>query len=168
MHMQTTVMWTALAIAIGIPLYMLRRRRDILRGLHAFLAARSFTARDTSPIAALAAKDPPDGFHFSAAYAGAAQGVSMTLLILKRTEAVIAQGISMQNQTIYIGIHVPTIGPRFVADWQRKLQARQDNVVHVSQPAECGALVVWNGAPSRANVESHVAAIAASARMART
>lgn len=167
MHMQSFVMWFALAIAIGIPVFLFRRGRNLMRGLNAYLAERGFTARDTSPIAALTTKNPPDGFYFSAAYAGTAQNVAMTVLILRRSESVVSQGVSMQTQTIYIGVHVPTIGPRFVADWQRKAQAKQENVVHVSEPAEGGALVVWKGAPSRANVESHVAAVAASARMAR-
>jgi hypothetical protein len=163
MHMQTLVMWIALAITFAIPLYMWRRRRDILGGLQAFVGARGFVKRDISPVAALALPNPPDGFHFSAGYAGSEQGVPLTLLILKRSEAVNVQGVSMQNQTIYIGVHVPqgSIGNAFVADWQRKAQNRRDYVVHVSQPAEGGVLIVWKGSPSRANVQARLAAVAA-------
>ena len=168
MHAQTLVMWIALAAAVGIPLYAWRRRRDTLGGLRAFLDARGFVERDTSPVAALAAADPPDGFHFSAAYTGSAQGVPMTLLILRRTEAVVVQGMLMQNQTIYIGAWLTTgvADAAFVAEWRRKAQAGRDHVVHASQPAEGGALIVWKGAPSRANAEAHVAALAGTIRRA--
>ena len=168
MHAQTSVMWIALAVAIGIPFYMWRRRRDALGSLHAFLCARSFVERDTSPVAALAAANPPDGFHFLAAYAGFAQNVPMTLLILRRTEAIVVQGMLMQNQTIYIGAHLPAriVDDVFLADWRRKAQTGRDHVVHVSQPIEGGALVVWKGTPSRANAEAHVAALAGAVRRA--
>ena len=168
MHAQTLVMWIALAVAIGIPLTMWRRRRNLLGGLHAFLAARGFVERDTSPVAALAAANPPDGFHFSAAYDGFAQNVPMTLLILRRTEAVVVQGMPMQNQTIYLGAHLPApaVDDSFIADWRRKAQTGREHVVHASQPAEGGALIVWKGAPSRANAEAHVAALAGTVRRA--
>jgi len=166
MHAQTLVMWIALAVAIGIPLYMWRRRRDVLGGLHAFLAARGFVQRDSSPVAALAAANPPDGFHFSAAYAGSVQGVPMTLLILRRTEAVVVQGMLMQNQTIYLGAHLPqnVVDDSLVVDWRRKAQAGREHVVHASLPTEGGALIVWKGTPSRANAEAHVAALAGAVR----
>lgn len=168
MHAQTLVMWIALAVAIGIPLAMWRRRRDVLGSLHAFLAARGFVERNASPVAALAAANPPDGFHFSAAYAGFAQNVPMTLLILRRTEAVVVQGMLMQNQTIYLGAHLPAgaVDDVFIDEWQRKAKAGRDHVVHVSQPAEGGVLIVWKGAPSRANAEAHVAALAGTVRRA--
>jgi hypothetical protein len=166
MHAHTLVMWIALAAAIGIPLYMWRRRRDVLGGLHAFLSARGFVERNASPVAALTAANPPDGFHFSAAYAGFAQNVPVTLLILRRTEAVVVQGMLMQNQTIYLGAHLPAgvADEAFVADWRRKAQTGREHVVHASQPAEGGALIVWKGAPSRANAEAHVAALAGKVR----
>ena len=169
MHMQTPVMWMALTAAVGIPLYIWRRRRNVLGGLHAYLAERGFSERNASPVAALAATNPSDGFHFSAAYSGNVQGVPMTLLMLRRTEAVVVQGMSMPNQTIYIGAHLsPTaISAGFLAEWQSKAQAGRDHVVHVSQPAEGGVLIVWKGAPSRANVEAHVAALVGSVRHAR-
>ena len=166
MHAQTLVMWIALAVAIGIPLSMWRRRRNVLGGLHTFLATRGFVERNTSPVAALAAANPPDGFHFSAAYAGFAQNVPMTLLILRRTEAVVVQDMLMQNQTIYIGAHLPAgaVDDAFVVEWRRRASAGRDHVVHVSQPAEGGVLIVWKGAPSRANAEAHVAALAGTVR----
>jgi len=168
MHAQSLVMWIALAVAIGIPWYMWRRRRDMLGGLNAFLAARGFVERDVSPVAALATTNPPDGFHFSAAFAGFAQNVPMTLLILRRTEAVVVQGMLMQNQTIYIGAHLPAgaVDDIFFDEWRRKAKAAREHVVHVSQPAEGGVLIVWKGAPSRANAEAHVAALAGTVRRA--
>jgi hypothetical protein len=164
MHAQTLVMWIALAVAVGIPLYVWRRRRDVLGGLRVFLDVRGFVERDASPVASLTTVNPPDGFHFTAAYSGSAQGVPMTLLMLRRTEAIIVQGMLMQNQTIYIGAHLPVAGETFIAEWRRKAQARRDNVVHMSQPIEGGVLIVWQGAPSRTNAEAHVAALAGAAR----
>ncbi len=167
MHMQSLVMWICLAIGIGIPFFLFQRRRAMERGLRAFLAARKFSTRAASPIAALADKNPPDGFHFSAAYDGVVDGAPMSLLMLRRTETFVSQGITRQNQTIYVGVYVASADPANVAHWQRKAQARQDQVVHVSQPGEGGLLVVWKGAPSRANVEAHLAAIAGSMRQTR-
>ena len=166
MHAQTLVIWIALAVAAGIPLLVWRQRRDMLGGLRAFLDARGFIERERSPVAALLAANPPDGFRFAAAYAGFAQNVPMTLLILRRTEAVVVQGMMMHNQTIYIGAHVPASAADVVlaADWQRKAQSAREHVVHASQPAEGGVLIVWKGAPSRANAEAHFAALAGTAR----
>ncbi len=166
MHMQTLVMWIALAVTVGIPLYMWRRRRNVMQGLQAFLVERRFMERETSPVAALAAPNPPDGFHFSAAYYGTVQDVAMTLLLLRRTEAVVVQGTSVQNRTLYIGAYVPAnaVNADILAEWQRKARAKRDHVVHVSQPAEGGGLIVWKGTPSRANVEAHVAALVGNIR----
>lgn len=166
MHMQTLVMWVALAIAIGIPLLMWRRRRNVMDGLQVFLVERRFMERETSPVAALSAPNPPDGFHFSAAYYGTVGSAPVTLLLLRRNEAIVVQGVSTQNRTVYVGAYLQAgaVNEEFIADWQRKAKARRDNVVHVSQPAEGGVLIVWKGAPSRANVEAHVAALLGNVR----
>ncbi len=158
MHMQSLVMWGALAVTIAIPAYMWRRRRNVLSGFQALLAEKGFAARASSPIAALTEKNPPDGFHFSAAYDGAVSGAATTLLLLKRSEAVVVQGTSIQNQTLYVGAHVrgPAVSDNFIAEWRRRLQAKRDDIVHVSQPPEGGALLVWKGSPSRAHVQSHL------------
>ena len=135
----------------------------MMSGFQALLAEKGFTARAHSPVAALSDKNPPDGFHFSAAYDGAVSGVATTLLLLKRTEAVVVQGTSVQNQTLYVGAHVrgsarqrQTSSPNGGA----RLQAKRDDIVHVSQPAEGGALLVWKGSPSRAHVQSHLMSLA--------
>jgi hypothetical protein len=158
MHMQSLVMWGALAVTIGIPVYRWRRRRNVLSGFQALLAEKGFAARAASPVAALSEKNPPDGFHFSAAYDGSINGVTTTLLLLKRTEAVVVQGTSIQNQTIYIGAYVrgSTVNDDFLGEWRRRLQGKRDDIVHVSQPAEGGALLVWKGTPSRAHVQAHL------------
>jgi len=158
MHMQSLVMWGALAVTVGIPAYLWRRRRNMLGGFQTLLAEKGFVARNNSPIAALSDKNPPDGFHFSSAYDGAVGGATTTLLLLKRTEAVVVQGTSMQNQTLYVGayVHGSAAGDNFFAEWRRRLQAKRDDIVHVSQPAEGGALLVWKGSPSRAHVQSHL------------
>jgi hypothetical protein len=162
-------MWIALAVSVGIPLYAWRRRRHVMSGLHTFLVERHFMERESSPIAVLAAPNPPDGFHFSAAYGGTVDGVPLMLLLLRRSEAVLVQGMSMQNQTTYVGAYLPpgAASADAVADWQRKAQKQREHVVHVSQPAEGGLLIVWKGAPSRGNVEAHVAALLGTLRYRR-
>ena len=166
MHMQSLVMWIALAVTAGIPLLMWRRRRNVMGGLQAFLVERRFMERETSPVAALSGANPPDGFHFSAAYYGTVQDVPMTLLLLRRAETVVVQGASVQNRTIYVGAYLPAgaVNGDVVGEWQRKARAQRDHVVHASQPAEGGILIVWKGTPSRANVQAHVAALVGTVR----
>jgi hypothetical protein len=160
------VMYVALGVTIAIPLYMWRRKRNVLGGLDAFVQQRGMRARTESPVAAFSAPDPPEGLHFSSAFDGQLRpGVPMTLLLLRRTEAVFVQGVSVQNATVYVGAYLPTqvdIDPNVLKDWQMKAQRQQEHVVFAARTIDSGFVVVWKGTPSRDNVEARLAELSQS------
>ena len=45
MHKMQLVMWAALAITIALPIYLLRRTRDVFSGLNELVAERHFTTQ---------------------------------------------------------------------------------------------------------------------------
>ena len=160
------VLLIALGAAIGIPFYMLRRKRKVLGGFDAFVKQHKFTPRSHSPVAAFSESNPPEGLHFSSGYDGQLRpGVSMTLLLLRRMEAVAVQGVSIQNATLYFGVYLPDaakFGPDFAKNWRDAAQRKQGNGVYAAPAREGGFIVVWKGAPSRQNVEARLAELTAS------
>jgi hypothetical protein len=166
MHGNQLVMWVALAVAVGIPVLILRRKRKVLTGFDDLVAERNFVARTSSPVAAFAQANPPDGMHFSKAYDGALRpGVAMSLLMLRRSESIIINGVSVPNQTIYVGIYVPAqppVTPAFQKTWTDNATGKRADVVYAAPAAEGGFVIVWKGAPSRANVEARLNAVAQS------
>ncbi len=160
------VMYVALGVAVAIPLYMWRRKRNVLGGFDALVKQRGMTARTTSPVAAFSEPNPPESLHFSSAYDGQLRpGVPMTLLLLSRLEAVFVQGVSVQNATLYVGAYLPAqanLDADFVRNWQTKAQRQQEHVVYAARTIDSGFVVVWKGTPSRKNVESRLAELAQS------
>jgi hypothetical protein len=139
---------------------MLRRKRNVLGGFDAFVKQNRFTPRTTSPVAAFSESNPPEGLHFSSGYDGQMRpGVPMTLLLLRRMEAVVVQGVSIQNATLYLGAYLPDVG-KFGADftksWCDTAQRKQGHVVYAAPAREGGFIVVWKGVPSRQNVEARL------------
>jgi hypothetical protein len=161
-------MYVALGVAVAIPLYMWRRKRNVLGGFEQWVKQRRMTARTTSPVPAFSGPNPPEGLHFSSAYDGQLRpGVPMTLLLLRRTEAVIVQGVSVQNATLYVGAYLPaqaSLDANFLRTWQDKAKRRQDHVVYADRTVDSGFVVVWKGSPSRKNVEARFAELAQSLR----
>ena len=159
-------MYVALGVAVAIPLYMWRRKRNVLAGFDALVTQRAMKPRTTSPVAAFSEPDPPEGLHFSSAYDGQLRpGVPMTLLLLRRTEAVFVQGVSVQNATLYVGAYLPAqanLDASFLRDWQDKTQRKQGHVVYAARTIDSGFVVVWKGTPSRQNVEARLAELAQS------
>ena len=157
------VMWIALAITIAIPFYMWRRSRGVFQGLNEFIAAQRMTPLGTSPVAAFTQPNPPESLHFSTAYSGELRpGTPLNLLLLKRTEAVIVRGVSVQNQTIYVGAYLPPqvkLDAAWLAGWQQRVPRKQDRVIYAARAAEGGVVIVWQGAPSRQNIETHLGAL---------
>jgi hypothetical protein len=162
------VMYVALGVAVAVPLYMWRRKSNVLGGFDTFVKQRGMKPRTTSPVAAFSAPDAPDGLHFSSAFDGQLRpGVPMTLLLLRRTEAIIVQGVSVQNATLYVGVYLPaqaSIDANFLRAWQEKAKRRQEHVVYADRTVDNGFVVVWKGTPSRKNVESRLAELAQSLR----
>jgi hypothetical protein len=117
-------------------------------------------------VAAFSEPDPPEGLHFSSAYDGQLRpGVPMTLLLLRRTEAVFVQGMSVQNATLYVGAYLPAqanLDASFLKDWQDKMQRKQGHVVYAALTIDSGFVIVWKGTPSRKNVEARLAELAQS------
>lgn len=160
MHSQNLIMMAALAVALGIPFYALRRKRAVFAGLNAFVAERKFVTRSNSPVAAFSEKNPPGGLYFSSGYDGEIRpNVPITLMLLRRTEAVSVSGSMVQNQTLYVGVYLRA--DENSAD--RLLKAAQEkstsNVVYADRVREGGIAIVWRGAPSRQNIEAHLAAL---------
>jgi hypothetical protein len=164
MHGNQLVMWVALAVAVAIPVFLLRRKRKIMSGFDAFIAEKKFVTRTSSPVAAFSQANPPEGLHFSKAYDGLLRaGVSMSLLLLRRTESVIVNGVSVPNQTIYVGAYLPApVAATFQKVWTANAAGKRGDVVYAAPVPEGGFVIVWNGAPSRANVESRLEAISQS------
>ena len=166
MHGNQLVMWVALAVAVGIPILILRRKRRVLSGFDEFIAEKRFVARASSPVAAFVQANPPEGMHFFKAYDGKLRpGVAMSLLMLRRSESVIVNGVSVPNQTIYVGAYLPSQTPitsAFQKLWMDNAAGKRDDVVYAAPTAEGGFVIVWKGAPSRANVESRLAAVSRS------
>ncbi len=154
------VMWIALAVAIAIPFYMWRRTRSVFRGLQEFVAAQQLTPRSNSPVAAFSAPNPPEGMHFSSAYDGPLRpGTAMTLMLLRRTEAVMVRGVSVQNATLYVGVYLPptvALDAGWLKGWQDKAPRKQGYVVYAARAAEGGVVIVWQGTPSRQNIEARL------------
>jgi hypothetical protein len=162
------VMYIALGVAVAVPLYMWRRKRNVLGGFEQWVKQRAMRPRTTSPVAAFSEPNPPEGLHFSSAYDGQLRsGVPMTLLLLRRTEAVIVQGVSVQNATLYVGAYLPaqaSLDANVLRTWQDKAKRRQDHVVYADRTIDSGFVVVWKGTPSRKNVEARLADLAQSLR----
>ncbi len=160
------VMFVALGVTVAIPIYLWRRKRSVMSGLDALVKERGMIARPSSPVAAFAQPNPPERMHFSAGYDGALRpGVRMSLLLFRRPEAVMAQGVSIENATLYVGVFVPdqpAVGIDFVKPWQEKAQRREDHVVYAARVAEGGAVVIWQGTPSRDNVQARLGELAQS------
>lgn len=160
------VMYVALGIAIGIPLYLWRQKRNVLSGFDAFVKQRRMTPRTTSPVAVFTDANPPKGLQFSSAYDGQLRpGVPMTLLLLRRMESVIVQGVSIQNPTLYVGAYLPAqadFDANFLRVWEDKAQRRLDHVAYAARSVDSGFVVVWQGAPARKNVEARLAELAKS------
>ncbi len=166
MHKMQLVMWAALAIAVATPVYFLQRTRDVFSGLNQLVAERHFTAQPSSPVAAFTGKDPPVGLHFYQAYAGELrQKVPVTLVLLRRTESVLIKGVPVQTSTIYVGAYLPPVvklDDGWVKTWEDRVARKQGNVAYAARAAEGGVVIVWQGAPSRRNVEEHLAALSGS------
>ena len=166
MHGNQIVMWAALAVVVGIPVFVLRRKRKVLSGFDDLIGERKFVARATSPVAAFVQVNPPEGMHFSKAYDGQLRpGVPMSLLMLKRSEAVMVNGASVANQTIYIGAYLPAqtaVSPEFQKLWGENAERKRADTVYAAPAAEGGFVIIWKGTPSRANVEARLAAVSQS------
>lgn len=160
MNRMHLVMWVALAAAIVIPVYFMRRTREVFAGFNQLVAERHLTARADSPVGAFAAKNPPLGLHSYAAYDGQLRPqVPMSLLLLKRTESVVMNGVPMQTSTIYVGAYLPPaikLDDGWVKAWQDKAARQQGGVVYAARAAEGGVVIVWQGAPSRDNVATRL------------
>jgi hypothetical protein len=162
------VMYVALGVAVAVPLYMWRRKRNVLSGFDALVKERGMKPRTTSPVVAFSAPDAPEGLHFSSAYDGQLRpGVPMTLLLLRRTEAVMVQGVAVQNMTLYVGAYLPAqanLDPNFLRAWQDKAERGQEHVIYAERTVDNGVVVAWRGTPSRKNVEARLAELAQSLR----
>jgi hypothetical protein len=160
------VMFVALGIAIGIPFYLWRQKRNLLSEFDAFVKQRRMTPRTTSPVAVFTDANPPKGLQFSSAYDGQLRpGVPMTLLLLRRMESVIVQGVSIQNPTLYVGAYLPAqadFDANFLRIWDDKAQRRLDHVAYAARTVDSGFVAVWQGTPSRKNVEERLAELAKS------
>ena len=165
-HGNELVMYAALGVAVAIPLFMWRRKRAVLGGLDDFAKERRMTPRTTSPVAAFSDPNPPEGMHFSSAYDGQlSPGVPMTLLLLRRMESVIVQGVSVQNATLYVGAYLPAqadFNANFLRAWQDKALHKRDHVAYATRTADSGFVVVWQGTPARKNVEARLAELSQS------
>jgi hypothetical protein len=161
MHSQYLIMMVALAVALGIPFYALRRKRAVFAGLNAFVAERKFVTRSNSPVAAFSEKNPPGGLYFSSGYDGELRpNVPITLMLLRRTEAVSVSGSMVQNQTLYVGVYLRTdenSASRLLKAAQEK--STSNLVVYAAHAQEGGVAIVWRGAPSRSNIEAHLTAL---------
>ena len=160
-HGNELVMYAALGVAVAIPLFMWRRKRSVLSGFDAFVKQRRMAPRTTCPVAAFVESNPPEGMHFSSAYDGQlCPGVPMTLLLLRRMESVIVQGVSVQNATLYVGAYLPApadIDANFLRTWQDKAQRKRDHVAYAARTVDSGFVVVWQGTPTRNHVEARLA-----------
>ena len=91
----------------------------------------------------------------------------MTLLLLRRTEAVMVQGVAVQNMTLYVGAYLPAqanLDPNFLRTWQDKAERGQEHVIYAERTVDNGVVVAWRGTPSRKNVEARLAELAQSLR----
>jgi hypothetical protein len=159
-HGNELVMYAALGVAVAIPLYMWRRKRNVLSGFDELVKQRRMVPRTTCPVAAFSEPNPPDGMHFSSAYDGQLRsGVPMTLLLLRRMESVIVQGVSVQNATLYVAAYLPAqadFDANFLKSWQDKALRKLDHVAYAARTVDSGFVVVWQGTPSRQNVEARL------------
>lgn len=157
MNRMQVIMWIALAVTIAIPVYFWRRSRDTFSGFDQLMAERHFTAQSSSPVAAFVGKDPPLQLHFYAAYAGQLRPqVPVTLMLFRRTEPVLINGVSVQTSTIYVGAYLPKVDTSWLKTWEDRASRKKDDVVYAATAAEGGAVVVWQGAPSQKNVARHL------------
>ena len=151
------VMWIALVVAIGIPIYISRRSKNVFSSLNEFVAAEHLVARSASPVAVFGGKDPPEGLHFHGAYDGKLGSAPLTLLLLRRTESVLVKGVPMQNMTFYVGAYLPQAADEsLLKTWQERATKRQGGVVYAARAAEGGVVVVWQGPPSGQNVRARL------------
>ena len=166
MQKMQVVMWVALAAAVSIPVYFFRRSKEVYAGFHALVAERGFVARTASPVAALVGKDPPENMHYHLGYDGTLRGgAAVTLLLLRRTESIMVQGVPMQTFSTYVGAYLPPPSGQDAAwlkGWEDRVSRRVDDVVYAGRAAEGGALIVWRGAPSKQLVSRHLDALASS------
>jgi hypothetical protein len=159
-----TVMWIALAIGIVIPIYLSRRGNDMLSGFKQLLAERRFTPRTDSPVAIFSSQDPPRGFHLFAVYDGELRPrVPICLLMFKRTESVLMQGVPMQTSTVYVGVYLPPqvkLDASWLAQWEDKVARNKDGVAYAAPVAEGGIVIIWQGEPERKVISKNLAALA--------
>jgi hypothetical protein len=170
-HGNDLVMYAALGVAVAIPLFMWRRKRNVLSGFDEFVKQRRMVPRATCPVTAFSEPKPLEGFHFSSAYDGQLRsGVPMTLLLLRRMESVIVQGVSVQNAMLYVGAYLPApadFDANFLRTWQDKAQRKLDHVAYAARTVDSGFVVVWQGTPSRKNVEARLAELVQSLSASR-
>ncbi len=171
-HGNDLVMYAALGVAVAIPLFMWRRKRNVLSGFDEFVKQRRMVPRTTSPVTAFSEPNPPEGLHFSSAYDGQLRsGMPMTLLLLRRMESVIVQGVSVQNATLYVGAYLPAqadFDVNFLKSWQNKALRKLDHVAYAARTVDSGFVIVWQGTPSRKNVEARLAELAKSLSATRS
>ena len=142
-----------LIVIVGIPTFLVLRKRRMGRELDAWLPASGWSAAPC-PVGALGPRPMSD----SRCYSGQVAGHPVTLLLGRRWKGETANiprnsGIAQES---FIGVVVPGVSEAWTASWKAKVGYGGADPVRVES-----GVVVWSGLWERATVEARLAELGA-------